>query len=57
MGVTPVSVNGDVGYIIEVDGIIDQVLSCSVSGGRVAVIRNMRNPDKLQLVRIQNPLS
>ena len=48
--VTPVTVNGDVGYIIEVDGTIDQVLSCSVSGGRVAVIRNMRNPDKLQLV-------
>jgi RNA polymerase sigma factor (sigma-70 family) len=57
MEVTPVSVNGDVGYIIEVDGIIDQVLSCSVSGGRVAVIRNMRNPDKLQLVGIHNPLS
>ena len=57
MEVTPVSVNGDVGYIIEVDGTIDQVLSCSVSDGRVAVIRNMRNPDKLQLVGSHNPMS
>jgi RNA polymerase sigma-70 factor (ECF subfamily) len=57
MGVTPVSVNGDVGYIIEVDGAIDQVLSCSVSDGRVTVVRNMRNPDKLQLVSSRTPLS
>jgi len=57
MEVTPVTVNGDVGYVIEVDGTIDQVLSCSVSDGRVSVIRNMRNPDKLRLVGTHNPLS
>jgi len=57
MEVTPVSVNGDVGYFIEIDGTIDQLLSCSVSDGRVAVIRNMRNPDKLQLVGTHNSLS
>jgi len=56
MEVTPVSVNGDVGYIVEVDGAIDQVLSCSVSEGQVAFIRNMRNPDKLQLIGTHNPL-
>jgi RNA polymerase sigma-70 factor (ECF subfamily) len=57
MEVTPVSVNGDVGYTIEVDGVIDQIVPCSVSEGRVAVIRNMRNPDKLQLVGTHNRLS
>ena len=56
MEVTPVTVNGDVGYVIAVDGTIDQVLSCSVSDGRVSVIRNMRNPDKLQLVGTHHPL-
>jgi len=57
MEVTPVTVNGDVGYVIEVDGTIDQVLACSVSHGRVSVIRNIRNPDKLRLVGTHNPLS
>ena len=34
MEVTPVSVNGDAGYVVEVDGLVDQVLSCSVADGR-----------------------
>ena len=50
MEVTPVSVNGDAGYVVEVDGLVDQVLSCSVADGRVVAIRIMRNPDKLRRV-------
>ena len=54
MAVTPVSVNGDAGYVIEVDGLVEQVLSCSVADGRVVAIRIMRNPDKLR--RVGDPL-
>jgi len=50
MTATPVSVNGDAGYVVEVDGEIDQILSCAVDDGRVTAIRIMRNPDKLRLV-------
>ena len=57
MEVTPVSVNGDAGYVIEVGGDIDQVLSCSVVHGRVAAIRITRNPDKLRLVRSHHQLT
>ncbi len=48
--ITPVSVNGDAGYVVRVDGLVDQVLSCSVADGRVVAIRIVRNPDKLRLV-------
>jgi RNA polymerase sigma-70 factor (ECF subfamily) len=47
MDVTPVSVNGDAGYVVDVDGTVDQVLSCSVVDGRITAIRIVRNPDKL----------
>lgn len=50
MEATPVSVNGDAGYVIRVDGAVDQVLSCSVHGGRVVAVHVVRNPDKLRLV-------
>jgi len=56
MDVTSVSVNGDSGYVIEVDGAIDQVLSCSVADGRVTAVRIMCNPDKLHLVGSHNQL-
>jgi RNA polymerase sigma-70 factor (ECF subfamily) len=52
--VTPVSVNGDAGYIVRVDGLVDQVLSCSVADGRVVAVRIMRNPEKLR--RIGSPV-
>ncbi len=47
MDATPVSVNGDAGVVIDVDGMVDQVLSCSVVDGKVVAIRITRNPDKL----------
>jgi RNA polymerase sigma-70 factor, ECF subfamily len=50
MRATPAVVNGDAGYLIELDGALDQVLSCSVAGGRVVAVRIMRNPDKLTRV-------
>jgi len=56
MAIRPVRVNGDAGYVIDVDDQIDQVLSCSVVDGRVAAIRIMRNPDKLRLVESHSPL-
>ena len=56
MEVTRVSVNGDAGVVIEIDGEIDQVLSCSVAGDRVTAVRIMRNPDKLRLVGSHNRL-
>ena len=43
-------VNGDAGVVIELDGTVDQVLSCSVAGDRVVAVRIMRNPDKLTRV-------
>ena len=48
--VAPVSVNGDAGYVVRVDGLLDQVLSCSVSDGRVVAVRIVRNPEKLRHV-------
>jgi len=56
MGIRPVNVNGDAGYVIDVDDEIDQVLSFSVVDGRVAAIRIIRNPDKLRLVGTHSPL-
>jgi RNA polymerase sigma-70 factor (ECF subfamily) len=47
MEVVPVSVNGDAGYVIRIDGLVDQVLAFSVADGRVVAIRIVRNPDKL----------
>ena len=41
---------------VEVDGAIDQVLSCSVADGMVTAIRITRNPDKLRLVGSHNEL-
>lgn len=51
---TPVSVNGDAGYVVEVDGLVDQVLSCAVDSGKVVAVRIMRNPDKLR--RVGDPI-
>ena len=54
MDATPVSVNGDAGFVVRVDGQIDQVLSCAVDGGRVVAVRIIRNPEKLH--RIGSPV-
>jgi hypothetical protein len=54
--VTPVTVSGDAGYVVEVDGAVDQVLSCSVADGRVTAVRIMVNPDKLQRVGVHDPM-
>jgi RNA polymerase sigma-70 factor, ECF subfamily len=41
------SVNGDVGAVISLDGVVDLVSAFEVQGGRVVTIRFIRNPDKL----------
>jgi len=56
MDVAAVNVNGDAGYVVRVDGAVDQVLSCSVADGRVTAVRIMRNPDKLRRVGVHDPL-
>jgi RNA polymerase sigma-70 factor (ECF subfamily) len=43
----PVSVNGDVGAVISLDGTVDMVTAFEVEGDRVVTIRMVRNPDKL----------
>ena len=43
----PVSVNGDVGTVISLDGTVDMVTAFEVEGDRVVTIRMVRNPDKL----------
>ena len=43
----PVSVNGDVGTVLSLDGRVDMVTAFEVEGDRVVTIRMVRNPDKL----------
>ena len=50
MEIVPVNVNGDAGYVLRVDGQLDQVLACSVADRRVVAIRIVRNPEKLRHV-------
>ncbi|MHB1488657.1 MAG: RNA polymerase sigma factor SigJ [Acidimicrobiales bacterium] len=50
LAVTPASINGDAGFILKIDGAIDQVMAFEISGSQVAAIRIIRNPDKLQLI-------
>jgi len=47
MDIAAATVNGDVGYVVNIDGSIDQVISFSVVDGLVQEIRIMRNPAKL----------
>jgi RNA polymerase sigma-70 factor (ECF subfamily) len=51
----PVSVNGDVGMVVSLDGTVDVVTAFEVDGDRVVTIRMVRNPDKL--VHVNTPPS
>jgi len=44
---TPMMFNGAPGLLIAIDGVLDQVLTCSVEGAQIAAIYSVRNPDKL----------
>jgi RNA polymerase sigma-70 factor (ECF subfamily) len=46
----PATVNGDPGFIVTIDGLMDSVIACEVDDGRVAAIWIVRNPDKLEHV-------
>ena len=48
--VVPVTVNGDPGVVLSLDGDVDLVAAFEVDGDRVSAIRMVRNPDKLQRV-------
>ncbi len=54
MDATPATVNGDPGYVVTVDGQLDQVLAVEVAGDHVRAVRIMRNPEKLQ--RVEHPV-
>jgi RNA polymerase sigma-70 factor, ECF subfamily len=41
------TVNGDVGTVVSIDGVVDLVTAFEVEQGRVSVVRSVRNPDKL----------
>lgn len=43
----PVTVNGDPGYVLRIDGEIDQVMAFEVEGGLIAAVHIERNPEKL----------
>ena len=47
LDVRTVTINGDVGEVISVDGAVDLVIAFEVDDGLVAAIRLIRNPDKL----------
>ncbi len=51
----PASVNGDVGSVVSLDGVVDVVTAFELQGDRVTTIRMVRNPDKLAHVEV--PLS
>ncbi len=51
----PVSVNGDVGAVVALDGTLDMVTAFEVEGDQVVTIRMVRNPDKL--VHVEAPPS
>jgi RNA polymerase sigma-70 factor (ECF subfamily) len=46
----PVTVNGDPGFVLTIDGVTDSVIACEVEDGRVAAFWIVRNPDKLEHV-------
>lgn len=52
MAVHPVDVNGEWGLLITADGVPDSVAVFDVDGGRVMALRLVRNPEKLQRVRV-----
>ena len=43
----PVSVNGDVGSVVSLDGTVDVVTAFELEDDRIVTIRMVRNPDKL----------
>jgi RNA polymerase sigma-70 factor (ECF subfamily) len=47
LAMRPAAVNGDVGVVISIAGVVDLVTAFEVHGDRVAAIRMVRNPDKL----------
>ena len=47
---TPVSVNGLPGVVLERDGLLNQVVAFEVNRGRIAADYGVRNPDKLRHV-------
>jgi hypothetical protein len=56
MAMRPATVNGDVGAVITIAGVVDLVTAFEVRGDRVGVIRMVRNPDKLTHVDRPVPL-
>ena len=54
LSLSPVTVNGDPGFILTLDGAVDQVLAFEVQRNRVLVVRMIGNPAKLQ--RIDDPV-
>jgi RNA polymerase sigma-70 factor (ECF subfamily) len=47
MSLRPVTINGDAGVLISLDGVVDLVAAFETQAGRVRAIRIVRNPDKL----------
>jgi len=54
LSLSPVTVNGDPGFILTLDGAVDQVLAFEVKRNQVLVVRMIGNPAKLQ--RIHDPV-
>jgi RNA polymerase sigma-70 factor (ECF subfamily) len=55
--VEPIQVNGGPGLLVRADGEIDGVLAVRVDDGCVSGLYHVRNPEKLNRVRRQTPMS
>ncbi|MGE0045289.1 MAG: sigma-70 family RNA polymerase sigma factor [Hyphomonadaceae bacterium] len=47
----PTTINGSPGFLVFIEGALDQTLSIAVEGGRIAALYGVRNPEKLALIR------
>ena len=48
LSLSPVTVNGDPGFVLSLDGTVDQVIAFETEGNQVMTIRIVGNPAKLQ---------
>ena len=48
MRLVPATINGELGAVVFMDGELDHILSCAITGDRISAIYVVRNPDKLR---------
>jgi len=48
MRLVPATINGELGAVVLMDGELDHILCCAITGDRISAIYVVRNPDKLR---------